>query len=87
MQLLPTKILHWVDQKDFSLDNYRNDSPIGFFLQVDLDYLHELHDLYNEYPSEGEKINVRKEILSNHQLQIIEDNNYSLGKNNFFLPI
>ena len=50
MQLLPTKLLDWINPKDFNLDNYSNDNSIGFFLEVDLDYLDELHDLHNDYP-------------------------------------
>ena len=50
MQLLPTKLLDWINPKDFNLDNYSNDNSIGFFLEVDLDSLDELHDLHNDYP-------------------------------------
>ena len=31
MQLLPTEIIDRVNPKDFNLDNYFNDSPIGCF--------------------------------------------------------
>ena len=54
MQLLPTEILHWVNPKDFNLDNSSKKSPIGCFLDVDLDYPNELHDLHNDYTSVGE---------------------------------
>ena len=30
MQFLPTEILDWVNSKDFSLDNYSDNSPIVF---------------------------------------------------------
>ena len=30
MQLLPTKLLDWVNQKDFNLDNYSSDSSMLF---------------------------------------------------------
>ena len=76
IQLLPTEILDWDNPKDFDLDNYSNDSPTSWFLEVHLYYLDVLHD----YPLVGEKMEVRKE-MSNYQLQIIEHNNFSLGKN------
>ena len=41
MELLLTEILDQVNPKDFNLDNYSNDSPIGCFLEVDLNYLDE----------------------------------------------
>ena len=86
MQLLPTEIRDWVNQKDFSIDNYSNDSPIGCFLKVDLDYPDELHDLHNGYPLAGETLKVAEEILSKYQLQIIEYNIFSLGKNKKLIP-
>ena len=56
-------MLDWVDQKDFNLDNCSIISPTGSFLETDLDYLEDLHDLYNVYPLTNEKIGVGKEIL------------------------
>ena len=40
-----------------------------------------MHNLHNDYPLAGEKIKVTKEMLSEYQLQIIEDNNSSHGEN------
>ena len=34
LQLFPTEILGWVNPKDFNLDNYSSNSPIGCFLQI-----------------------------------------------------
>ena len=56
MRLLPTEILDCVDLNDFSLNNYPSHSPIGFILDVDLDYSDELHDVYKYYPLTAEKI-------------------------------
>ena len=38
-----------------------------------------------DYPLAGEKIEAKKEILSNYQLQIIEDSFSSLGKNKKYI--
>ena len=65
-----------IDSKYFSLDNYSNHSPKGCFLETDLDYPGDMHDLPNYYPLLGEKIEVRKEVLSDYLLQFIEDNNF-----------
>ena len=35
----------------------------------------------NDYPLPGGKVKVTEEMLSEYQLQIIEDNNFSLGRN------
>ena len=40
----------------------------------------------NDYPLAGEKIKVTEEMFSKYQLQIIEDNNFSLGKNKKLIP-
>ena len=80
MQLLSTEILDWVDPKDFSLDNYSNNSPIGCFLKVDLGYVDELRDLLKDFLLAGEKIEVKKEMLSDYLLQIIEYNEFFLGQ-------
>ena len=85
MQLLQTEILDWADPKDFNLDYYSKGSPIGCFIEADLNFPDELHDLHNGYPIAGQKIAVRKEMLSDDQLQIIEDNNFFLGKNKKFI--
>ena len=69
--------------KYFNLFNPKdsNDSPLGCFLEVDLDYPNELHDLENDYPLAGEKKEVTEEMLCKYQLKIIKDNNFSLGRN------
>ena len=46
MQLLPTKILDWVNPKKFNQDNCSNDSSIVYFLEVDPGYLIELYGLH-----------------------------------------
>ena len=51
-----TTILDWIDSKDFNLGNYSNDSPIGCFMEVDLEYSDEPHDLHSDCPLAGEKI-------------------------------
>ena len=63
LQLFPTKILNWVDLKDFNQDNYSNDSPIGCLFEVDLDYPDELHDLHNDYSLAGEKYRGNKRYV------------------------
>ena len=82
MQLLLVEVPDWVNTKDLKLENYSNNSSIGCFLEVNLDYSDELHDLYNDYYSlPGEKIKTQNKMLSECQLQIIEYINYSLGEN------
>ena len=54
------------------VDNYTNDKPIGCFLEVDLDDPDESHVSYNNYPLvDKKKMEVKKEMLSHYQLEII----------------
>ena len=52
---------------------------MGCFLEVDLDYLDKMHYLHNDYISAPGKIKVTK-MLPECQLEIIEDNRFSLGE-------
>ena len=82
MQLLPTEILGCVNPKDFNLDSYFNDSPIGCVLEVDDS---KMYDLYNDYPLR-EKTKVTDKTFSKYKLQIIEDNNsFSVNSKILFL--
>ena len=56
MQLLPTGTFGWVNPKDYTLDYYSKDTPIGYFFEVDHNYPDELHD----YPLVGKNLEVKK---------------------------
>ena len=59
IQVLRTGIIDWANPKDFSLNNYSNDSSRDCFWEVNLDYPDELHDCHNAYVLAVEKIKVR----------------------------
>ena len=60
MQHPPFEILVFVDLEKFNLDNYRDDGPIGSFLELDVDYPDQLHDLHNNYSLAGAKVKIAK---------------------------
>ena len=85
MQLLPNEILDWVNPEKFNWDNYSDHVPIGCSLEVELDYPGKLDDLH-DYFLAAEKIKEPKDILYQYQLQIIEKDKFSLGKNKNLIP-
>ena len=58
----------WLSNKeinDFDL-NINENSPIGYILQVDLEYCKELHDSHSYYPLFPEKIEISSDMLSKY---------------------
>ena len=58
---LPYSGFKWLNQKeisDFCLISIIENSFIGYILEVDLEYLNELHDLHNGYPLAPEKLEI-----------------------------
>ena len=42
----------------FDANSIIKDSPIGFILEVDLEFPDELHELHNDYPLAPEKLEI-----------------------------
>ena len=57
----------WLKNVDeFDAMSVSEKSPIGYFLEVDLEYPDKLHELHNDYPLAPEKLAVSSDILSNY---------------------
>ena len=69
----------WIDPKDFDLNKYTSSSSKRCVLLVDLEYPKELWELHNDYPLAPDKIEIKKEILSNYQLRIADNYNIPIG--------
>ena len=57
-QYLPYSGFKWLNKKEseFCLNSIRENSSIGYMLEVNLEYPSELHDLHNDYPLAPEKL-------------------------------
>ena len=81
-QDLPISNFKWVkniNQIEQKLMRIKSNSLTGYVLEVDLEYPEELHNIHNDYPLAPEKINVRKEWLSNYCLKIASVHNITTG--------
>ena len=51
---------------EFEVMSISEKSPIEYFLEVDVEYSDELHELHNDYPLASEKPTVSSDMLSNY---------------------
>ena len=88
-QYLPYTGFKWLNQKeisDFCLNSVSENSSIGYILEVDLEYLSELHDLYNDYPLAPEKLEISQNMLSKYCLSIANKYGIKIGGVNKLVP-
>ena len=58
------ELLKYVDK--FDVMSVSEKTPIGYFLEVDLEYPDELHEFHNDYPVAPEKLTVSSDMLSKY---------------------
>ena len=81
-QYLPINNFKWVkdtNKIEQKLMRTKNNRSTGYVLEVDLEYLQELHNIHNDYPLAPEKINTPKEWLSDYCLKIANAHNITTG--------
>ena len=66
-QYLPYGGFEWLENIDiFDIMSINDKSPIGYFLEVDLEYPKELHELHNDFPLAPEKLTVSNDMFSKY---------------------
>ena len=63
---------------EFDAMSVSEQSPVGYFLEVDLKYPDELHELHNDYPLAPEKLAVSSDMLSKYCKKITDKYDKSL---------
>ena len=56
------------------------------FLEVDLEYPKDLRELHNDYLLAPDKIEIKREVLSEYQLKIADLHNISIGNVKKLVP-
>ena len=72
------KLLSRKESDEFSL-NVSENSPIGYILEVDLEYCKKIHNSQSDYPLCPEKIEVSSDMLSSHCKRIADQYGIKIG--------
>ena len=73
-EYLPYEGFEWLKNVDeFDVISVSEKSPIGYFLEVDLEYLDELYELHNDYPLAPEKLAVSSDMFSKYCKKIADN--------------
>ena len=77
---LPCEEFEWLKNADkFDVNSINEKSDTGYFLEVDLKYSDELHELHNDYPLAAEKLAVTNAMLSKYCKQIADKYDIKVG--------
>ena len=68
------------------MNKYLSNISKGCVLEVDLEYPKELHKLHNHYPLAPDKIEIKREMLSEYQLKIADLYNVPIGNVKKLVP-
>ena len=75
-----------IDPKEFDLNKYTSNSSKGCVVGADLEYPKELQGLHIDYALAPDKIEIKKQMLSEYQLQIADLCNIFTGNVKKLVP-
>ena len=86
-EYLPYREFEWLENVDeFDVNSINEKSEIGYFLEVDLEYPDELHELHNDYPLTPEKLAVTNDMLSEYCKKIADEYDIKVGDIKKLIP-
>ena len=86
-EYLPYGESEWLKNIDkFDVMSIDKKSDTGYFLEVDLEYPDELHDLHNDYPLAPEKLTISSDMLSKYCKQIADKYKVKVGDVKKLIP-
>ena len=84
---LPYGRCKWLKNVDgFDVNSVNEKDPIGYFIEVDLEYPDELHELHIDYPLAPEKLVVSSDMLSKCCKEIADKYEIKVGKIKKLIP-
>ena len=92
-KFLATSRFKWIDPRELDLNKYNsNSSKVCIFLNiqnVNIEYAKQLRELHNNNPLAPGKVEIKKEIMSNYQIKVVDFYNVPIGNvkklvHNFF---
>ena len=86
-EYLPYGEFNWLKNVDkFDVNSINEKSDTIYFLEVDLEYPDELHELYNDYPLAPEILAVTNDMLSKHCKEIADKYDIKVGDVKKLIP-
>ena len=86
-EYLPYEEFQWLENIDeFDINSINEKSDTGYFLEVDLEYPDELHELHNDYPLAPEKLAVSSDMLSKYCKEIADEYDIKVGDVKKLIP-
>ena len=77
----------WLENIDeFDINSISEKSDTGYFLEVDLEYPDELHELHNDYPLAPEKLAIPSDMLSKYCKEIADKYKIKVGDVKTLIP-
>ena len=86
-EYLPYGGFEWLKNVDgFDVNSISEKSEIGYFLEVDLEYPDELHDLHNDHLVAPEKLAASRDMLSKYCKEIVDKYEIKVGDLKKLIP-
>ena len=86
-EYLPYGEFNWLKNVDkFDVNSINEKRDTGYFLEVDLEYPDELHELHNDYPLAPETLAVTNDMLPKHCKEIADKYDIKLGDVKKLIP-
>ena len=78
-KFLPASEFKWIDPKEIEFNKYTINNLKRCVLVVDVEYSKELRELHNNYPLAVDKIEIKREVVSEYRLKIAHLFNITIG--------